>query len=138
MLDEMWNAPAQPLGKQGVGSERSWPPNGEISFGEILHAINPLQHLPVIGTIYRAITGDTIPAPMRLFGSIVGGLLTGGPIGLATAIVGNFIEDAFHEAEAGSSSSPATPTTPAAQPTLVASAYARADQLGIYPGAGMA
>lgn len=137
MLDEIWNAPAQPLGKQGVGSERSWPTNGEISFGEILHAINPLQHLPVIGTIYRAITGDTIPAPMRLFGSIIGGLLTGGPIGLATAILGNFIEDAFHEAEANGST-PAPRTVPAAQANLAVSAYSRADQLGLYPGAGMA
>ena len=137
MLDEMWIAPPQPLGKQGVGSEQSWPTDGHITFGEILHALNPLQHLPVIGTIYRAITGDTIPAPMRLFGSIVGGLLTGGPLGMALGIVGNFVENAFHGAQEAKPDAPAALAS-TAPPAMAAKAYARADQLGLYVGAGAA
>ncbi len=137
MLDEMWIAPPQPLGKQGIGSERSWPADGHITFGEILHALNPLQHLPVIGTIYRAITGDTIPAPMRLFGSIVGGLLTGGPLGMALGILGNLVENAFHSAREAKPDTPAAPAS-IAPPAMAAAAYARADQLGLSIGAGAA
>lgn len=56
------------------------------SFGEVLSCLNPLQYLPVIGTIYRAVTGDTIPAAVREVGSLVVSGLTGGPIGVALAV----------------------------------------------------
>ena len=151
MLDEMWAAPPEPLGHQGVGSEQSWPTNGQTSFREVLHSLNPLQHLPVIGTIYRAITGDTIPEPVRVIGSVVVGFLTGGPVGVATGLLGSFAEAAFHRmmhpsGEAGSTapvavadaSQPAPAAVPAvAAPSAAASAYARADRLaGCYgPGA---
>ena len=139
MLDEMWIAPPQPLGKQGVGAEQSWPTNGDTSFWEVLHALNPLQHLPVIGTIYRAITGDTIPAPMRIFGSIIGGLLTGGPIGMATGIIGNFLEEAWHRSQEPATGAEVA-AAPLAQPAAAAaaSAYARADQLGMSGAVGTA
>lgn len=55
--------------------------NDQLSFDELLSAINPLQHIPVIGSIYRAITGDTISPAAQ----IVGGALLGGPIGLVLA-----------------------------------------------------
>ncbi len=35
-------------------------PDSKFSFDDFLDIINPLQHLPVISTIYRAITHDTI------------------------------------------------------------------------------
>lgn len=37
----------------------------KLTFGVILSDLNPLQYLPVVGTIYRALTGDTIPKPIR-------------------------------------------------------------------------
>ncbi len=37
-------------------------------FHHLLDVINPLQHLPVIGTIYRAITGEHIGAVERIAG----------------------------------------------------------------------
>ena len=49
-----------------------------FTFSDFLDIVNPLQHLPVIGTIYRAVTGDTISLGARL----VGGALFGGPIGV--------------------------------------------------------
>lgn len=49
----------------------------EYSFGDVIDIINPLQHLPVIGTIYRKLTGDTIK-PMS---DIIGGAIFGGPVG---------------------------------------------------------
>jgi hypothetical protein len=53
------------------------------SFHEVLSALNPLQYLPVIGTIYRAVTGDQIPDELRRIGSLVVSGLLGGPIGVA-------------------------------------------------------
>lgn len=49
----------------------------EFSFNDVIDMINPLQHLPVIGTLYRKFTGDTIK-PMS---DIIGGALFGGPVG---------------------------------------------------------
>ena len=52
--------------------------NDEMSFGDFLSAINPLQHIPIVGTIYRAITGDTLSPAAK----VIGGALLGGPVGL--------------------------------------------------------
>ena len=52
-------------------------------FHRLLSELNPLQYLPVIGTIYRAATGDVIPTQARLAGSLVVSGLTSGPIGVA-------------------------------------------------------
>jgi hypothetical protein len=52
-------------------------------FHRLLSELNPLQYLPVIGTIYRAATGDVIPAEARFAGSLVVSGLTSGPIGIA-------------------------------------------------------
>lgn len=59
------------------------------SFGDILvDIVNPLQHIPVVGQIYRAVTGDEIEPASQ----VAGGVLFGGPIGglisLASAIFG--------------------------------------------------
>lgn len=71
--------------------------DGESFFHHILDVINPLQHLPVVGTIYRAITGEHI-GPIE---KIAGDGLYGGIIGAATsaadvafeAITGKSVED---------------------------------------------
>ncbi|MFQ5972450.1 MAG: hypothetical protein ACE5Q3_08955, partial [Alphaproteobacteria bacterium] len=52
--------------------------------------VNPLQHIPIVSTVYRRITGDEIAAPARL----LGGGLFGGPVGLAAALVGVAVESA--------------------------------------------
>ena len=57
-----------------------------FSFHDFLSAINPLQYLPVVGTIYRAVTGDTIPETLRDLGSMLVSGLLGGPIGLGINI----------------------------------------------------
>ncbi len=54
-----------------------------FSFHDLLDTINPLQHLPIIAPIYRAITGDTIGNVAR----VVGDGLFGGPIGAASGAV---------------------------------------------------
>ena len=54
-----------------------------LSFHDILSALNPLQYVPVIGTIYRAVTGDVVPEAVRRIGSLIASAFMGGPIGIA-------------------------------------------------------
>lgn len=63
-----------------------------FGFHDFLSAINPLQYLPVVGTIYRAVTGDVIPEALREAGSLLVSGLLGGPIGLLTNIVATLAE----------------------------------------------
>jgi hypothetical protein len=51
-----------------------------FSFHDLLDVINPLQHIPIVAPIYRAITGDKIGNVAR----IVGDGLYGGPLGAAS------------------------------------------------------
>lgn len=62
------------------------PAEHHTTFHDVLSALNPLQYLPVIGTIYRAVTGDQIPDFLRRIGSLVVSTLIGGPIGAVTNI----------------------------------------------------
>ena len=55
--------------------------NGEFSFKDVLDVINPLQHIPVIGSIYRYLTGDEPSGGTR----IIGDGLYGGPISLGVS-----------------------------------------------------
>ncbi len=61
-----------------------------LTFGDILDVINPLQHIPVVSTIYRAVTGDEISPGAR----VAGGALFGGPIGFAVAAANAVVEAA--------------------------------------------
>ena len=58
-------------------------PAHRSAFHELLSELNPLQYLPVVGTIYRAVTGDKISDEARTAGSLVMSGLTGGPAGMA-------------------------------------------------------
>jgi hypothetical protein len=79
-------APASPAAPGGVTqvTVRATPPAHRSAFHELLSELNPLQYIPVIGTIYRAVTGDVIPESSRSVGSLVVSFLTGGPVGVAT------------------------------------------------------
>jgi len=66
-------------------------PDGELSltFKDVLDAINPLQQIPIVSWIYRAVTGDTISLPSRL----AGGAILGGPVGVLLAGIQAGIEE---------------------------------------------
>ena len=49
--------------------------------GSLVDIVNPLQHIPVVSSIYRRMTGDQISGPAM----IAGGALFGGPLGGAMA-----------------------------------------------------
>ena len=55
--------------------------DGGPSFKDALDTINPLQQIPVVGSLYRSASGDTISPAAK----IAGGALFGGPIGAALA-----------------------------------------------------
>jgi hypothetical protein len=63
-----------------------------FSFHDFLSAMNPLQYVPIVGTIYRAITGDVVSEPVREAGSLLFSGLLGGPIGLITNIATTIAE----------------------------------------------
>ena len=52
-----------------------------FGFNDFLDLINPLQHVPGVSTLYRAVTGDAIADEARFIGHIV----YGGPLGLIAA-----------------------------------------------------
>lgn len=67
-----------------------WQDKGEgFSFGDFLDIINPLQHIPVVSTIYRMVTEDEIGPGAR----VVGGALFGGPLGVLGAGVAAVFEE---------------------------------------------
>jgi len=53
-----------------------------VSFDDVLDVVNPLQHLPIVGTVYRALTHDQIKTPEK----IAGDTLYGGVMGLASSV----------------------------------------------------
>ena len=73
---------------QPKGDAKLWQ-HGDFSFGDLLDLVNPLHHIPVVGTIYRALTGDQIGNLPRLVGS----LALGGPLGLVGGMVSVAVKD---------------------------------------------
>lgn len=58
-----------------------------FSFWDLLDIINPLQHVPVISTLYRRITGDVIDPLPRVAGGVLFGGFVGGISSLANVAV---------------------------------------------------
>lgn len=71
------------------------PAHHRAAWRTLLSELNPLQYLPVVGTIYRAVTGDTIPETVREAGSLVVSGLTGGPVGVAIGVGALLVEQAL-------------------------------------------
>ena len=70
---------------------------GESFFHHLLDVINPLQHLPVIGTLYRAITGEHIGTVEKIAGDALYGGMWGAVASVADVafegITGKSFED---------------------------------------------
>ena len=73
--------------------------DGEFGWDDFLDVINPLQHIPIIAQIYRAVTGDEINGAANLLGAIPFGPL-GGP-GMIAAIADLAVKDVTGEDVAG-------------------------------------
>ncbi len=59
-----------------------------FTFADLIDVINPLQHLPIVSTLYRRVTGDVLEPGPR----VLGGTLFGGPLGAAAAVVNAIVE----------------------------------------------
>ena len=70
--------PAQAQVAPPAKSDDGW----DFSFKNLLDVINPLQHIPVISTIYRKLTGDIPALPEK----IAGDTLYGGVVGFLSSI----------------------------------------------------
>lgn len=71
--------PTAPFGPPGA---HTTPDDMASTFEALIDVVNPLQHLPLVGPLYRAVTDDAIDAPARL----VGGALYGGVFGFLTSL----------------------------------------------------
>lgn len=61
----------------------------DLTFEDFLDTINPLQHIPVINTLYREMTGDKISG----IAQVAGGALYGGAMGLVSGIVSAIVQE---------------------------------------------
>jgi hypothetical protein len=73
-------------------TRRDWKPQADskdfhpfgddgFTIDDVIDVINPLQHIPVVSTVYRWLTGDTISPAAEL----AGGALYGGAVGFAAS-----------------------------------------------------
>ncbi len=88
LATEITPIPAKPAATPSLPAETG----PDVSFHDVLHALNPLQYLPGVGTIYRAMTGDTLPEPVQAMGSMIAGGLIGGPVGVAVSALGSVLQ----------------------------------------------
>ncbi len=63
----------------------------------VVDTVNPLQHIPFVGHLYRSITHDAITPDAQL----AGGFLFGGPIGALGAAAGMIASGLFKEMSGG-------------------------------------
>lgn len=71
-----------------LSNEDFWGKDG-FSFKSIVDAINPLQNIPIVSNIYRAITGDETEGGSKL----LGGAIFGGAVGFVTAFFNDFAKE---------------------------------------------
>lgn len=113
-LSKAANSSASPPENANSLAETGEAETSSFGFFDLIDMVNPLQHIPVIGSVYRKITGDEIKPVSR----IIGGAAFGGPLGAASGMVNavaqwgtgkdltsNILSD---PARAGASSSPDT------------------------------
>lgn len=97
---DYYTLPTPRASLQNIGEKREDDKSGRVensfhafgadgfTFLDFLDIINPLQHIPVVGTVYRSITSDEIDPGSRIAGSS----LFGGPIGAVIALANVTIE----------------------------------------------
>jgi hypothetical protein len=123
------NAPSAEIGQgtaQGFG------------FKDFLDVINPLQHIPGISELYRAISGDRISEGARYSGNALYGLALGGPIGfsimtgysIASTAIGGRSDETSHEAEMEAAPVPREKPVSASEPPEVSSSGSGGEVLG--------
>ncbi|HWA91471.1 MAG TPA: hypothetical protein VG889_15650 [Rhizomicrobium sp.] len=111
-------------------------PAHHFSFDDFLDIVNPLQHLPVVGTLYRAFSGDKIGTAEK----IVGDGIYGGVWGLVSSVAdagfeaatGKNFGDTVLSFLTGHHEAPTAVATQAAKPPAVATPVDRRQALAAY------
>lgn len=62
--------------------------NDGPSFKDILDTLNPLQHIPLVSSLYQSMTGDTLSTGAKMAGDT----LYGGALGLLSSIINSIVE----------------------------------------------
>ncbi len=120
-------------------------PFGEdgFSFFDLLDVVNPLQHIPVVGMLYRQFTGDTIDPLPRIAGSTlffgpVGAAVSGADVVLQEASgrdVGEHVMALLRDEGSGLQTAEPKPSTPASlDVSVVATEPAAAGTDGEFQG----
>jgi hypothetical protein len=99
----LFGAATPPDGAGPIGENGVWPQPIAVSHEDAMHALNPLQYVPIVGMIYRAVTGEQIPSTLRVAGA---GVL-GGPLGMIGAAFTGLLEELIRLGP--DTSRPATP-----------------------------
>ena len=93
-------------------------PSG-FSFRALLSDLNPLQYIPGVGAIYRAVTGDEGNADLRFVASLGTSFALGGPVGVGITvaekvtgidpekIARHWLSSLFHPARPAAAAAPA-------------------------------
>jgi len=58
----------------------------DFKFDDLISIVNPLQHIPVVSTIYRSLTGETIKPFERILGDTLYGGVWGGVSAVANVV----------------------------------------------------
>lgn len=72
-----------------IGAQNSGTESAPFGFYDLLDMVNPLQHIPIVSSVYREVTGDTIKPVSR----VIGGAIFGGPAGAAGGLANVIIEE---------------------------------------------
>jgi hypothetical protein len=78
---------ARPQGVRSV--QKNTQRHDDLSFGDVLEMINPLQHIPLVSNLYQNATGTKI-SPLA---HMIGGAILGGPLGFAVAGINAVFEE---------------------------------------------
>lgn len=105
-----------PDGGPPLREDEAVPMPVDISFGDFLANLNPLHHIPVVGWVYRQVTGESVNPAFRA----LGGFVLGGPVGAIVAAIGAVAESLFSESDDGGAGGAVAIAQPAAQPALPA------------------
>ena len=97
-----------------------------FSFWDLVDIVNPLQHIPVVSTFYRKLTGDEIGNFARVAGGALYGGLAGAAVGGINALmvtdsgkdIGDTVLSYFDGSKDPQPYGPATPVTGAVTPTI--------------------
>ena len=83
-----WWSQCNPGGEADPCDPNTGGKNDSFGFADLLDVINPLQHIPVVSTLYRELTGDTMSEAARM----AGGAVWGGPAGVIGALANSITE----------------------------------------------